>query len=446
MDILICSKLFLPANEIGAVRPTNFAKYLDEMGHRITVITGVAKSILPQQPLNDSVKIETVNHSDMALKLISRVEHTVKSRKSQMAQTPSKYQKRQTIINRFYRKIKTFRLQVYHIYLEIDWFFQAKNVINKKSANSGYDIVLSSFGPLGSHLIARYVKKQKLANFWIADLRDNMHSEEYSKVINSIYVYFEKEMMKKADAITVISNGQRSMLQNAVGKKKFKNEKIFVVHNGYQSKIVVVPGKNNSKILKIAYTGSLYAGKRDMSLLFEAIRDLITAGKIETGKIEIHYAGTSSAVLLNQAHSFGIPEIVHDYGYISRTQSVTLQSSSDILVVLSWNTKKEQGILTGKFLEYFQVYKPILAITSGNLRDAELTEMVENMNLGIGCEYIKRDIDLVRLKNYILAQYNNKIMGLPVAYTPDTAAMETFHYQKISQKLEKICTGLIANH
>jgi hypothetical protein len=41
MKILICSKLFFPDNEIGTVRPTNFAKYLSKMGHDVSVISGV---------------------------------------------------------------------------------------------------------------------------------------------------------------------------------------------------------------------------------------------------------------------------------------------------------------------------------------------------------------------------------------------------------------------
>ena len=67
MNILICSKLFFPDNEIGAVRPTNFAKYLNEMGHRVTVVTGANKSFfVGDQQLNNSIHIERVSHSDLA--------------------------------------------------------------------------------------------------------------------------------------------------------------------------------------------------------------------------------------------------------------------------------------------------------------------------------------------------------------------------------------------
>lgn len=110
--------------------------------------------------------------------------------------------------------------------------------------------MLSSFGPLGSHLVARYLKKIKQANFWVADLRDNMQNEDYSKIINLIYLYFEKDMMVKADAITVVSKGQYSMLQKAVGLKRFKNKNVNILYNGYEKKIEPESQKNNLKILK----------------------------------------------------------------------------------------------------------------------------------------------------------------------------------------------------
>ncbi|MFS8083529.1 MAG: hypothetical protein ACMG51_08765 [Ginsengibacter sp.] len=446
MDILICSKLFLPDNEIGAVRPTNFAKYLNEMGHQVTVITGVAESLITGfKPLSDAIKIERVNQSNLALKLISKVEHTVRGRKSQIAKSHAQHPKKEKIIDRLYGKIKSFRFQAYALYLEVDWYLQAKMIVNKNLANSRYDIVLSSFGPLGAHLIGRYIKNIKKANFWIADLRDNMHSEEYAKVINSIFLYFEREMMKKADAITLISNGQRDMLKKAVRDNAFKIRKVFVVHNGYENRIEIKKVKNDSNILKIGYTGALYSGKRDMSLLFAAVGQLINENKIGRSEIEIHYAGNSSSDLLNQAYAYGIQEIIQDHGYITRGQSIKLQNSCDFLVVLSWNTSIEQGILSGKFFEYLQAFKPLIAITNGELENAELTEMVEDLNLGIACEYIRKDIDLIRLKDYLLTQYKNKVAGNGVVYNPNIKEIEAFHYQNISQKLEKICQNLVTH-
>jgi hypothetical protein len=183
-----------------------------------------------------------------------------------------------------------------------------------------------------------------------------------------------------------------------------------------------------------------------MSMLIEAIGELIKEERIALSNLKLHYAGTNGEYLLNQATEYGIKEIIHDYGYITREQSLELQRSCDILVVLSWNTNKEQGILTGKFFEYFQVYKPIISITCGNLINAELTQIVKNMNLGISCEYISKDKDVGRLKDYLLVQYNHIIKGEPLNYNPKKNMMESFNYKNLSKKMEEICIDLVEHN
>ena len=37
-----------------------------------------------------------------------------------------------------------------------------------------FDIVISSFGPIGSYLLGYFVSKSKIARYWISDMRDPM--------------------------------------------------------------------------------------------------------------------------------------------------------------------------------------------------------------------------------------------------------------------------------
>lgn len=126
MDILICSKLFFPDSSIGAVRVTNFAKYLKEMGHQVTVITGPTKATLQEEPLSNSINIIRINHSNTTLKLISSVEGSIKSRKTLSVNIHAELGNKESVIKKLYQKFKNFRLQVYTMYLQIDWLVQAK--------------------------------------------------------------------------------------------------------------------------------------------------------------------------------------------------------------------------------------------------------------------------------------------------------------------------------
>ena len=442
MKILICSKLFFPDNEIGAVRVNNIAKYLNEAGHQVTVICGSVKTVFPVEPFSGKISIIRISHSDFATKLISKVERSVDVRKPLVNDRLALSKKKVTGLAQAYRKFKGLRLQLYNLYLQIDWFYQAKKAINKKVNVTNYDIVLSSFGPLSSYLTGRCVKKINKSTRWISDLRDNMQNEDYFTIINWIYSYFERDMMLKSDAVTVVSKGQYKMLQKAVGEKKIKNSNTTIVYNGYENEISPDTRKN-LRILKVGYTGSLYEGKRDMSLLFKAFQELSDENKISLNQVQIHYAGKSSSDLLKQASYYGVRQIIHDHGYLSRLESIKLQESCDILVVLSWNTKKEQGILSGKFFEYIQAYKPIIAITSGDLPQAEITEMVKELNVGIACEYMLENTDLPLLKNYVWLQYDNIINGSESAFSPNMEKIRSFHYKNIVKKFEEICTNLL---
>ncbi len=446
MNILICSKLFFPQNAIGAVRVTNFAKYLREFGHNVTILTLNSRaSSQKAEVFNFDIQVERISQSKTASKLIARVKNVVETSNLPIEKHSLITDRKQKREFRIYSIFKELRLQLYNLYLEFDWYYQARKAIKMGIINKKQDIVISSFGPLSSYLVGRYIKKVKLADFWISDLRDNMQTEDYPKVINLLFSYFEKDMLRKADAISLVSKGQFNMLRKAVGEKSFNNKSIDIITNGYEHEIFAENRPNQTHVLKFVYTGALYNGKRDMSLLLKAIKELIDEGKMDSNKIQIHYAGKSSADLTKQAVHYGMQQIIEDHGYLSRSESLQLQQSGDVLLVLSWNTEAEQGILSGKFFEYLQSFKPIIAITSGNLPNSELSELVKELNVGIACEYVKGNQDLFLLKDYLISLYDHKINGNHLLFGPKIEKIELYHYNNIVRQLEKLCATLIKN-
>lgn len=448
MNILICSKLFYPNNDIGAVRVTNFAKYLREMGHNITVLTS-GSNRCAESDIEQSLRIIRVNESKWALKLISGVERSVSTRQRVSSNKVQKITKR----NRFGKtlsSLRSLRLQIYTLLLQYDWYRQAKRIINDKMRETHFDIVISSYGPLSSYLAARYIVGQKKARYWISDLRDQMETDDYPRVINGIYRHYENDMMKKASAITVVSIGQREMLRKLVGEKSFRHQQVRVVYNGFEKEFLGVAEQNNEigleqpRKLKIVYTGALYNGRRDMSMIFKALAELSSEQMIVVNNVELHYAGKNSSHLYEQAERYQMQKIIIDHGYLSRADSINLQQSADILVVLSWNTENEQGILSGKFYEYVQAFKPIISIVNGNVPHAELSEMVKELRVGIDCEQVSEKSDLPRLKTFLYSEFENVMSGTTGNFQPDLAKISQFHYKNVVRKLEKICLNLMS--
>ncbi|MDC3366069.1 glycosyltransferase [Flavobacteriaceae bacterium] len=439
MKILICSKLFYPSNRIGAVRPSNFARYLTRFGYEVVVITD--KKEIEKEFILSNVDIVRISNSNSINKIITKinkrvvlkknkklkVEHTIKAPKS-----------------KFYNKAKKIKIKIryyfhelFSLVIDLNWYFNTRKYIDQHYKPSSFDLVLSSYGPLSSFLLGKFVKKEKIATYWISDFRDNMRFEGYSFWLNEFMKLCEKRALNKADAITFISNDQRAMFMDNLNVKDIQKQKIHTIYNGYENKLEINNrNKTNNNILKLVYTGQLYKSVRDFCMLFQAVDDLIEEGKIDKRIIEIKYAGPDSNELSQQINKFkNIKDICTDLGFIDRNKAIKLQKESDILVVLTWNTNKSKGNLTGKFLEYLQSQKPIISLTTGDLPNGELTRLVRGLNLGIACEYNNYKLDYLKLKQYILEQYNLLINHNQLNFTPNNELIKKFHYENISKEL-----------
>ena len=136
MKILICSKLFYPSNAIGAVRPSNFAKYLAKFGHEITVITDEAK--LNEVIVFQGVEIIRISNSKTIKRLMHRTQNYVNAKNankkfdedSQSQSKPNEQKKNIfSSLKQFYRAS---RRQIYPLLIEIDWFIRAKRTTKSK--------------------------------------------------------------------------------------------------------------------------------------------------------------------------------------------------------------------------------------------------------------------------------------------------------------------------
>lgn len=445
MRILLCSKLFPPSNSIGAVRVYNLAKYLVEFGHSVSIISGASNN--SQGTDLNVISVGRIPNSQIIKRLLIDPINKPQPKASFELNQSNLYYNRKSAKSTKNNRITTFlltsRRQLYNLIIEVDWYYQAKGFLKRTLGDQKFDLVISSFGPYGSYLLGKYVAKCSLANFWISDLRDIMPNQMYPFWLNLVYNRDQKYIVKNADAITVVSKGQALMLKESIHPFGKISNKIHVIYNGYEKPIVPVMNRCSDNILKISYTGDLYFGRRDIRLLFKVLYDLLDEKAIRKENIVFNYAGSSFDSLKIQMRSFPlVEEICMNWGLVNRDRALEIQKSSNILVVLTWNDLNDQGILTGKFQEYLQNYKPIISITQGGLPNGELTQIVREMRLGLACEYCDYNKSYSELKEYILIQYAQMQKGEPLVYSPDLDAMRTFHYEKIVRKFDLLCMGI----
>ena len=288
------------------------------------------------------------------------------------------------------------------LFQDYDFVHQGYKVIKNLSEN-GKDIVISSYGPLGSHLLGLKLKKKKHFK-WIADFRDAIAQQENDLYEYKVNKWYERTICKNADFVTAISEGVLKTL----------GVKGQVITNGFDPEDLTYLREDITKTSKyrIVYTGTLYSGRRDLCPLFRVIKEIEKEDNKLVDKIEIIYAGGQEGVFFNMAEITGGEQYARSIGKVDRKKALELQKSADLLIVATWNNIEGSGILSGKFLEYLMFNKQILGIVSGKYCNSELKQRIDECNIGYCYEEADKNgnTELKKfLKNELLNYEQNRV-------------------------------------
>lgn len=420
--VLICSYCFPPLHLMGSVRVYNFAKYLSLYGNDVTVISAHYENNIIQNELfnNIQVKDERINIPN------KKDSEPINSRK---------------IVRIFFLRFKIWNFLRYlkHLYFELKWSINVIKAIKSNLSKNSFDIIISSYGPISSIFLGYYIKRMSYASYWICDLRDMVLTSTIPKLANYLNYIITTVMFKYVNRFTVVSEGQKLSFVNQ--NKFIDYNKIDVVYNGFsKSKYNCAHNDKIENTFIISYTGDLYGGKRNISVLFNIISELINENKIDIQKFRFIYAGHGFDILENQIHDKKLLEIgiIMNMGFVSRDKAIEVQNNSDLLVLSTWNTHKEQGIITGKFFDYLNSRKNVIAIINGDLPNSELSQLISNLDIGISYDDFSDKNHYFTLKKYILEKYSQKISIGSIPFEGKDELISSFEYINIVQKFNNI--------
>ena len=403
MKILFISYYYAPANTIAAVRTTKIVKYLERLGNTVDVVAGdfgITDEILLNDIKNKkNIKYIKCNKIFENIRTIKNIKNNKQSNKKNLVTYFVKY------INRLFGYI--FGLQKWIVFDFLNsffWYVKAK----KQIKNYSYDYVIASYGPIGTLLLAKYIKLKNKKLKLIIDIRDAIVPEYvHNSVLKIVLTNIQRKILRISDCAVVVSHG----LKNYLMKNNYKND-VFVITNGFDEEdlLYIQQEKTKSHIdcneFVFCYAGTLYEGKSDLSPLFLVLSKLSAEKKIDLKKIKVIYAGKDTEIAKRFAEKYYLKNILRCKGYLPRNELLSILESSDILVMATWNSKNEQGILTGKFFEYLMFKKPIMSLISGE-GGAEIEEIIKEINCGF---VFYNDLDNIEnLKEYILDLYTKKI-------------------------------------
>lgn len=415
--ILIVSELFYPQNAIGALRPTKIRDSLIQKGYVVDVIT---KSFSNQNEDSENGRILRLDAIEEAVNKRSTVTVIQKN-------------------NRLIRELKRAKRTILSIKRGKQYCNRVMDFIEKHNiAMSDYTAIITTFGPVSSVMIGLAIKKEFQDVNWVCDFRDPMVVEEVSVFLKPLMALLQNKACKSADHIVTVSNGY---LRRICGNKYMS--KRHMIPNGYDTADIAISESciPPTDLLHITYVGALYEGKRKITPLFQALRELANEGKADLNKICFDYAGGDGAFLCAQADEFGLGSIVHDHGILPRNECLKLQFSSHLLVLSTWNNRGEEGVFPGKFLEYMLIGKPIIAITDGNLPNSEVTSVMREGRLGVAYETARANEDFSQLKQYVYACYTEWAQKGSITFEPVQEVLDRYNYDHIIKQIEGLICG-----
>lgn len=411
--VLIISELFFPQNEIGALRPTKLREYLIQNGYHVDVIT---KSASSKKDFDEHGKVWRMD-----------------------TQHDNQYEKNKNTDNqrreiKFVLELKRVKRTVLSIRKGLTYCGRVIEFIKKNEIKiDDYDVVITTFGPVSSILIGLKLKRLFPSMNWICDFRDPMVVEEVSVFLKPIMGLLQRVSCEKAEYIVAVSNGY---LRRICGNKYVS--KRYMIPNGYDVNDMLVTKSfyPSSDVLHITYVGSLYEGKRKITPLFRAIRELADNGVVDLKMICFDYAGKDANYIYAQAEDYNIESIICDHGRLTREECLKLQFSSHLLVLSTWNKKGEEGVFPGKFLEYMLIGRPIISLTDGNMPNGEVTSVMKEGRFGVAYESICDKEDYAFLKEYVKNSYNELKNNGSITFEPHKEVLERYNYNRIIEKFE----------
>ena len=422
--VLILAYYFPPRPDMGSQRPYRLAKYLPRFGWEPIILTPKFSDERPKD-----IKVIETDYKDVIDTIKSKIVSVPKvTLHEQLGIKVSKnfnYPTWKSKIIRFLRQVIAFPDE------QKGWYNFALKSASEFLSKERVDAIISTSSPVTSHLIARKLK-QKYKIPWVADLRDLWTQNPYvnkSFLITYLERRLELKTLSDADALVTVTNPWIDTF-----KLLHKNKKVFCITNGFDNDdFPRLPSSRLTGKFTLTYTGILYNGKRDPSLLFKVVRQLIEENRINRDLIEIRFYGHEEDWLIDDIKKYNLEGVVNFYGFLPRGEVLKRQRESQILLLLLWPNKNEEGFCPAKVYEYFGARRPIIAI--GGRRHV-VKDLLETTNAG---KYAWNP-DILR---NVLLEYYDEFFKFGEVRCHSNDNIEDYTYNSISRKYSEILNGLV---
>jgi glycosyltransferase involved in cell wall biosynthesis len=366
MQILLISWYFPPGNDVAALRTGAMAEYLEKAGHIVHVLTA-------DREHSDSSLAVPISESRITRTRWFDVDHRrIMPRPGADAPATSSSPAAKKLGGKLRAGVSTFYYNMIHTPdRQVGWLPYAIAAGKQIIRSQGIDLIYASAPPFTGYLAARALGRQ-FSIPWVAEYRDGW--SRYFYVPRPGWRQWVDEKMEDrtlADASGIVAVTQRW----ADYYRDRYLKPTTAVPNGFDAR-TLAPGEVKARPgepVVIIYMGVLYEGLRDPAVLYQAIAQ----SGLTPDDIQVHYYGPSEDEVQPLAQKYGVADFVRVRPRVSFAQSVDLQRTSDVLLLLQ--SPVDARNVPAKLFEYFAARRPILGV---GLDEGEPARLINERNAG----------------------------------------------------------------
>jgi glycosyltransferase involved in cell wall biosynthesis len=415
--VLLIAFAYPPVEIVGSVRPAALAKYLPRFGWEVLVLTPERQGVR-----RDSDLVIETRHRDVLTEWKARLKLDRKrSLHDQFGlRTTSKpgAPLLHTRALNFAKYLLTYPDEFK------GWIPFALEAIEKiRRRNLDIAAIVTTSPPVTSHLIGRRARNI-LGCPWIADFRDLWTQNLGERTPQFLQVGLEKRTLKEADALVTVSDSWASRLQ-----QRYPGKKVYSITNGFDPDDYRSAAPTLTREFSITYTGQLYEGQRDPTILFEAMHDLIEDGSIAASDVRIQFYGVIEPWLPVLVAKYGLEQAVELKGPTPRKEVMEHQRRSQILLLLPWSDPRETGHHSAKLFEYLAAGRPVLAV--GGSRGV-LSRSLEETRAGTHA------LTPAEVREFLLRSYGEFKKTGRVPYSGDPQAVAQYSHPEMARRFAQV--------
>jgi glycosyltransferase involved in cell wall biosynthesis len=417
-QVLLITFWYPPAKTVGVVRPSALVKYLPRFGWEPLVLTTRLEGTCRQSKILIETEYTDVLHDWKARLGLDRKRTVHEQFGLSSAKRPGSAPAHSRVLD----LVKYF---LSYPDRRKGWIpFALAAVEELRRQKRQIDAIVTTFPPIPVHLVGARAKIM-LGCPWIADFRD-LWSQNLAEPSWSLQSGLEKRTLRQADALVTVSAPWSSRLQ-----QRYPNKKVYTIPNGFDPDDFPSPSPALTREFSITYTGELYYGQRDPTVLFEVLRDLMQEEAIPASDLRIRFYGAVEPWLPAQVEKYGLNQVVELHGPVPWKDVMEHQRESQILLILPWN---DPGHHSAKLFEYFAAARPVLAV--GGSRGV-LTQALEETHAGIHA------VSKGQLREFLLNAYAEYKKHGRVPYSGDQQAIEQYSHPEMARSFARLLDGLV---